>query len=41
MKKIIVKQEQVPTEIMSTMGCKTQNSADINAQKTKKKKAPI
>ena len=31
MKKIIVKQEQLPIEIMSTMGCRTQNGADINA----------
>ena len=37
MKKIIVKQEQVPTEIMSTMGCRTQNSADINAPESYKK----
>ena len=31
MKKIVVRQNQLPTEIMSTMGCRTQNGADINA----------
>lgn len=31
MKKIIVRQNQLPTEIMSTMGCRTANGADINA----------
>ena len=31
MKRIIVRKEQLPIEIMSTMGCRTQNGADINA----------
>lgn len=30
MKKIVVRREQIPTEIMSTMGCRTQNGADIS-----------
>ena len=30
MKKIVVNKEQLPIEIMSTMGCRTQNGADIN-----------
>ena len=29
MKKIVVRREQIPIEIMSTMGCRTQNGADI------------
>lgn len=37
MKKIIVRQEQDPTEIMSTMGCRTQNGADINFVESYKK----
>lgn len=32
MKKIVVKQEELPIELMSTMGCRTQNGADINAK---------
>ena len=32
MKKIIIKKNQLPIEIMSTMGCRTQNAADINAK---------
>lgn len=31
MKKIRIKQDQVPVELFSTMGCRTQNGADINA----------
>ena len=31
MKKIKIKSEEKPIEIMSTMGCRTQNGADINA----------
>ena len=31
MKKLVVRKEQLPIEIMSTMGCRTQNGADINA----------
>lgn len=30
MKKIIIKQQEYPSEIMSTMGCRTQNGVDIN-----------
>lgn len=31
MKKIKIKQEQIPLELFSTMGCRTQNGSDINA----------
>jgi len=31
MKKIRIKQAQIPVELFSTMGCRTQNGADINA----------
>lgn len=31
MKKIIIKQEEIPAELMSTMGCRTQNGADVTA----------
>lgn len=31
MKKIRIKQAQTPVELFSTMGCRTQNGADINA----------
>lgn len=31
MKKIVVRKNQAPIEIMSTMGCRTQNGSDINA----------
>ena len=31
MKKIRIKQTQTPVELFSTMGCRTQNGADINA----------
>ena len=31
MKKIKVKQAQIPIELSSTMGCRTQNGADVNA----------
>ena len=31
MKKIRIKQDQSPVELFSTMGCRTQNGADINA----------
>lgn len=31
MKKIRIKQDQIPAELFSTMGCRTQNGADINA----------
>ena len=31
MKKIRIKQTQIPVELFSTMGCRTQNGADINA----------
>ena len=31
-KKIVIRQTQMPIEIMSTMGCRTQNGADINAR---------
>lgn len=34
MKKIIVKKDESPIEIMSTMGCRTQNGADINAKES-------
>ena len=34
MKKIIVKKDELPIEIMSTMGCRTQNGADINAKES-------
>lgn len=37
MKKIIVKKDELPIEIMSTMGCRTQNGADINAKESFKK----
>lgn len=37
MKKIVVKREQLPIEIMSTMGCRTQNGADINGVESFKK----
>ncbi len=30
--KILIRQDQTPIEIMSTMGCRTQNGADINAK---------
>ena len=30
--KLVVKEGQLPIEIMSTMGCRTQNGADINAR---------
>ena len=30
MKKIVVKREELPIEMMSTMGCRTQNGADIS-----------
>ena len=31
MKKIVIKQKETPIEVMSTMGCRTQNGADANA----------
>ena len=31
MKKIRIKQTQTPVELFSTMGCRTQNGADVNA----------
>lgn len=31
MKTLVVRQTQVPIELMSTMGCRTQNGADVNA----------
>ena len=31
MKKLVIKQKELPIETMSTMGCRTQNGADINA----------
>lgn len=37
MKKIRIKQDQVSTELFSTMGCRTQNGADINALDSYKK----
>lgn len=37
MKKIRIKQNQVSTELFSTMGCRTQNGADINALDSYKK----
>lgn len=32
MKRLVVKNEELPIEIMSTMGCRTQNGSDINAK---------
>ena len=34
MKKIIVKQEQSPMELFSTMGCRTANGADCNFEES-------
>lgn len=34
MKKIVVRKSQTPLEIMSTMGCRTQNGADVNAKES-------
>lgn len=37
MKRIIIKQDELPIEIMSTMGCRTQNGADINGVESYRK----
>lgn len=37
MKRIIIKQDELPIEIMSTMGCRTQNGADINGAESYRK----